>query len=1030
MRLTEWSINRPKMAGMVFILCVFLGLICAPRLGVDLWPPVNIPYIYIATPYNGVSPAEIETQIVKPVEEAVASINNIKSLNSTAYEGLAITVVEFKMGTNLDAAAVDIQKDVDGIRSDLPEGAGIPIIKKLDFNAAPVMVLALSGDLPPEDIYSYAQDKLKDQLLQIPGVAEVTLAGGREAEIKVDADQHRMDSYGLTLGMLMAELSAANLNLPAGRVDLDESEYSVRLLGEFTSLQQIKDLSLTLPSGGKIRLSDVASVTAGFKDTRSISRLDGEDAIIVSVLKQSSASQVSTADGINRKIAEIRKTLPEGARLTVAYDNSTFIHQSLNDTAKNLIEGIILTALVLLLFLREWRSSLIVVLAIPTSLISTFTMMYFVGFSFNIVSLLAMTICIGILVDDSIVVLENIHRHRRQLNKDPAAAALDGRSEIGMAAIAITMSDVVVFAPIALMTGMVGQFFKQFGLTVVFATLFSLLVSFTLTPMLAAILFRNSARETLPDPVRDPGSGKSLLSRTKAWYENLLRWGLGHRKTIVAICLLAPMLVFALLPLRLVKTEFLPRSDQSQLTISLEMPPGTSLSETSEALKLLERKALTMPEVIHAVTTVGRSGEQYLASINAQNGSITLSLSPKGDRQQAQWDIAEEMREWGRLIPGGRVSVFEPSGIHPQMAPVLIHVAGPDPQQLETLASAVQDIVETTPGATDVASSWELGQPEIQAKIDRASLDYYGLSVKEVAVALRRAITGEVATIWRQSGQETDVRVALAGARQMYKDEIANLGIMNQQGQLVRLNQLATIEINQGPTEIQRLNQQRLITVQANVTGRPLGEVTKDIRQEIDALALPPGFTISYMGETQELEDSFAELVTALIISILLVYAILVMLYDSFLVPVIRMLSLPLGMVGALLALAVTGNTLNILSFIGLIMLDGLVAKNSTLLIDYTHTIMEREHLPLREALVRAGTTRLRPILMTSMTMIAGMLPTALAVSAGSEMRSGMAVALIGGLLLSTLLTLVVIPVAYTLLDDLQGRFSARHKSV
>lgn len=1031
MRLTELAVKRPVMMSMVFFLFIFLGLISFPRIGADLYPPVNIPYISVYTVYRGAGPEEIETQIIKPIEDAISGLNNIKKITSTASEGLAVTVIEFSMNADLDNAAIDVQKCVDSIRGKLPRDVENPTVRKFDFNADPVMVLALAGDMPLEDIYAIARDQIKDRLQRLPGVAQVNLIGGKEQEIKVAVDRNRLKSYGLTIGTVIARISATNMTVPAGRIDQVKDEYLIRVQGEFRDPEEIKNLSLPLPAGGQVSLKEIATVNYGFKDIRTYSRLNGQDAVAISIQKQSTASLVATAEAINRELPQIRELLPPGVNLTVARDNSIFVHQSLNGTWSNLIEGILTTGLVLFFFLREWRSTLIVLLAIPTSLIATLTFMHFAGYSFNLLTLMGLTMCIGVLVDDTIVVLENIHRHRVQLGKDSAAAALDGRSEIGMAAVAITLSDVVVFGPIAFMTGIVGQFFKQFGLTIVFAVLFSLLVSFTLTPMLAALLFKN-----VPLSEHNSTSKINLWKQARKWvafqhqtyakYENFLRWSFNNRRWIMIICLLAPTLAFALLPLKIIKTEFMPRYDQNQLTISLEMPPGTSLTETDAALAKLEKKAMELSEIESTFATVGRSGEQYMGSINAQSGNIFVRLVPKNKRSRTQWEIAEIMRGWGDDIPGAKVSVFEPSGVYPQMAPIQINITGPDQDKLLSIAEQIKKTVEATPGTTDVDSSWKIGQPEIQVEINQVAADYYGLNVSEIAGTVRAAVEGEIATRYRKSGQETDVRVLIAEANHSSISELGSLGIINSQGQIIRLEQVASLKENVGPSEIKRLNKQRTVSIKANLSDRPLGEVMQEIRREVEKIALPPGFEVFYEGETREMEESFAELCRALIMSIVFVYAILVMLYESYLIPIIRMLSLPLGMVGALLALAVTGKTLNIMSFIGLIMLDGLVAKNSTLLIDYTHTIMSREGLPLREALLKAGTTRLRPILMTTVTMITGMLPTALAISPGSEIRASMAVALIGGLLLSTLLTLVVIPVAYTMLDDLKRKFRGR----
>ncbi|MGE5404103.1 MAG: efflux RND transporter permease subunit, partial [Candidatus Saccharibacteria bacterium] len=728
MKLTQISIKRPATISMIFLLFVFLGFFSAPYIGVDLYPPVNIPWVSVVAIYPGAGSEEIETQVIKPMEEAVSSINKIRNIDSTAAEGRGIIAIEFEMSADLDQSAIDVQKAIDSIRYKLPKDVENPTVQKVDLNADPILILALAGDKPLDEIYTMAKDDIKDRIQHVPGVAQVTLVGGKEREIKVEVDRRKLEMYGLTISGVIGQVGAQNLTVPAGRIDKNQREYLFRLLGEYKSLNEIRSLEILLTKGNRVPLGEIAKVSNGFKDIRSYSRLNGRDAVAIRVQKQSSASTVATADGVIKEIEVIRKTLPAGVSLTVARDNSDFIHRSLTDTWRNMFEGILITALVLYLFLREWRSTLIVSLAIPTSLIATLTMMYFAGFSFNILTLLGLTMCIGILVDDSIVVLENIHRHRTQLGKDAATAALDGRTEIGMAAVAITMSDVVVFGPIAFMTGMIGQFFKQFGLTVVCATLFSLFVSFTLTPMLASILFRKK-KPVAHIGGEEHGTGRlgEMQQRVLNRYEAFLRWALSHRKTIAVACFIAPMLVFMLLPLGVLKTEFMPQTDQSQLTVTLEMAPGTSLKETDNTLKTIENRISKMPDVKSCFSTVGRSGEDYGGENNAQTGNIMVRLVDKNNRDRAQWEIADEMRSIGQDVAGGKIKVIQPSGIgQPQMMPIQINISGPDQTQLEALAADIEEKVRSTPGAADVSSSWKVGQPEMQASVNRRACEYYG----------------------------------------------------------------------------------------------------------------------------------------------------------------------------------------------------------------------------------------------------------------------------------------------------------------
>ena len=1036
MTITELSIKRPAMMSMVILLFVIIGLIVSPRIGIDLFPRVNIPVVSINTVYTGAGPEEIETQVIKPIEDAVSSISDIKSISSTASEGRANTIIMFNMSANIDIVATDVQKKVDSIRYQLPSSADTPIVAKYDFNAQAVTSLALSSNRPQTEIYQIAKQQIKERLEQVPGVAQVDIVGGQEREIQVRLNRYRMESYGLTISQVIERLNLENLNVPGGLVEQGPSEMNLRVLGEFNRLEDISLLRIPLSSGGTVALGDIGQVVDGYKENRRFSRFNGSESVSLTIQKRSDANLVNTVDNIDQELVKIGQVLPPDVKLVKATDSSVFIRNSLRDTMRNLVEGILMTGLVLLFFLREWRSTLIVMLAIPTSMVATLALIYFAGFSFNILSLMGLTMCIGILVDDSIVILENIHRHRFRLNKSSTQAAIEGRSEIGLAAVAITMSDVVVFAPMAVMTGMVGQFFKEFGFTVVFASLFSLFVSFTLTPMLAARLFKGGERRSgwsIPFKHRRLLLIKDwLINRwNPRWdriqqevyveYTRFLNWALDHRRKTMAACLLVFVGAVMLFPTRLIQTEFLPRTDQGELVISLDNPPGTSLNQTSEVLKQLEYRVAALPETKQYFTTVGRSGESYGGSVSAQSGNIQLQLLPRSDRNRTTSEVAAEIRDWDRYLPGVKLSVLEPGlvGI-PNVAPVQVNLTGPDPVVLQQYASQIQEIVRSTPGAADVDSTWRLGQPEIRVNINRLAAANSYLSVGEVAQTVRSALEGEVAGKYRELGQESDLRVSIDGLKNDNLAAIRNLGITNQMGQIIRLDQVADVNTSVGPSEIRRYNRQRLITIKANTQNRPLGEVMKDIDQQIKNLNLPSGYLVTYEGEQQDLTEGFSELTQALLISIVLVYAVLVMLYESYLIPAIRMLSLPLGMVGALLLLVITGRTLSIVSLIGIIMLDGLVAKNSTLLIDYTHTIMQRENLPLRQALIEAGTTRLRPIVMTSITMIAGMIPTAIGTSVGSEIRSGMAIALIGGLLLSTLLTLVVIPVSYTLLDDLR----------
>jgi len=1031
LNLTKLAIKRPAMMTMIIMVFVVLGLYTYNKIGVELFPNVNLPAVYVVTTYPGAGAEEIETQITKPMEDQLASLSKLKKLSSQASEGFTSTSLEFEMSANADQAALDVQKKVDMLKGRLPEDASDPVVYKFNMNDQPVLIMALQSQRPLTETKKIAEDLLKDRLKRIGGVSDVSVVGGQKREIMISVDKTRLSGYGLSINQIINRLRAENLNQPSGRLERPEAEYNVRVLGEFKNLDDIRNLDIPLGNGSTVPLSAVATVTDGYQELREYSRVNGVSAVSLMVFKQSDASIVEVGESVKKEIANIQKDLPEDVKIIVSRDSSDFIRTSLNDTRNSIIEGILTTALALYLFLRNWRSTVIVALAIPTSLLAALMMMFFAGFTFNMLSLMGLALCIGILVDDSIVVLENIHRHLK-MGKEPADAAYDGRMEIGMAAIAITLSDVVVFTPIAFMQGMIGQFFRQFGLTVVFATLFSLFISFTLTPMLASKFFK---KEKVTDSGESGETREStgygqksmfgwlwkrtgpLGQKTKDKYLAFLKWALGHRKTVLVTVMVVFLASLSLPALKIIGAEQMPKTDQGEMTVSLEMPIGTPIGKTDAVLKEVEKYLRTIPEIKYYYTTLGSAGGMDAASSGSHLGRVGLQLYPKKERHRTIWEIGDQIRKWGAGFVQGKVTVVVADSMGPPGGDIQIEVTGPDTQKLIALSEQVKTLIAGIPGAQDVDTDWRLGQPEIQVKIDRRKASTVGLSVDEITRSVRASLNGDLAGKYRQENDETDIRICLEGLNKSDLNEILTLPVTTMTGTVIQLQQVADIGPGSGPTQIKRVDRQRAITVEGVLRGRTLNEFTQEAKTKTSRIKLVPGYYIKYSGQVEGMQETFADLISALILSIVLVYMVLVMLYESFLTPFIRMMALPLGVVGAFLALAITGNTLNLFTMIGLIMMDGLVAKNGTLLLDYTHTLMERG-LSLKEALLEAGKTRLRPIIMTTVTMIFGMLPTALAFNEGAEFRAGMAWVLIGGLLSSTLFTLIVIPVVYTIIDD------------
>ncbi|KNZ70403.1 acriflavin resistance protein [Thermincola ferriacetica] len=1029
MKVTELAIKKPVAMTMIIMFFVVLGLFSYTKLGADLFPKANMPFVTITSIYPGAGTEEMESQVVDPIEEQVSSISGLKKVASYINEGVATTVLEFTMSTDADVAVNDTQKAVDAVLIKLPRDMDKPLVQKVDLNAEPVITIAVSGERSLNEIYEIARDKIKDRLESVPGVATVNIVGGQEREILVEVDRNRLAAYGLSVNQVIQRLSLENHNVPSGKIKQTDRNYNIRLLGEFTELREIEDLLIPLPTGGTIPLKDIAKVSDTFKEMERLSRLNKKEAVAILVQKQSDASIVDTAEGIRKELESIKKDVPGDIKIVISDDTSTFITNSLADTKRTLVEGVVMTGIVLLFFLREWRSLVIVMLAIPTSIIATFMMMYFFGFTFNMLSLMGLSLCVGILVDDSIVVLENIHRHL-QMGKNAEQAAIDGRGEIGMAAVAITLSDVVVFGPIAFMTGMVGQMFRQFGLTVVVATLFSLFVSFTLTPMLAAKFYKNHSGDKEEKRTNRLWAWvgvktNALGHRVVSFYRSLLKWSLQHRLKVLLVVVAGIAASISLLFTGAIGGEFISNTDQSKFSIVLELTPGTPLQKTDQVVKEFEDRLAKIPEVESYFSMVGLGGGAVAPGNASHRAKIYVNLVAKNKRDKTVWQIVDEVRKWDNLFPGVEMKVAEAAlpGMAYMEAPIIIELSGPDSDTLVRLAGQMKEITEKTPGTLEVKSSWEEnGQPEIQVKVNREKAALYGLSAGEIAQALRAAMAGEVATQYREKGKEYDITVQLTDIDRNNVEELGNTTVTNYRGETVLLKQVADLSYGEGPTQIRHKNRQRMIAITCNYKGASLAEIRKSLDAGFAKLDLPPGFKIEYDGDIKQMDDSNADLIQALVLSLILVYMILTILYESFLTPFIRMLSLPCGIIGAMIALAITGTNLDMMSLIGIIMLDGLAAKNGTLLIDYTNTLMERG-LSLRDALLEAGTTRLRPIFMTSVTMIFGMLPTALAFAEGSEIRKGMGIVLVGGLITSTILTPILIPVAYTLIDDFKNRF-------
>lgn len=1019
MNITRLSIQRPIGICMVIGFFVVLGLYSFYRIGVELLPAINTPYVTITVKYPGANAESVEQQVIKPIEDALSSVSDVKKVISTAsYEKAQITL-QMEFYANADAAAIDATKKVNSVRGKLPDEIEEPVVIKRDMNAKPIVELAMTSPYPLSISYSKAKNVFQDALQQSSGVSEIELYGGRDKEVAIEIDKDKMATYHLTLDKIVTAVNAENQLLPSGSVYTEKTKTDVRVIAQYKTVRDIEKIQVTNTNNVAIPLTAVANVKAQDARVDRFGRINGEDSISFAIYKNSDANVVSTAAAILKNVQKLQKENPDYKFIVVSND-ADYVNSSLHNTLGTLIEGLFTTGIVLYLFLRGWRSTLAVMLAIPTSLISTFFVMYAAGFTFNMMSLMGMTLCVGILVDDSIVVLENIHRHL-EMGQPARQAAEQGRMEIGMAALAITLCDVAVFLPIAFMNGMTGQFFRQFGLTIVFATLFSLFVSFTLTPMLASRFFVNGA---------DHPKGKvwefmDWLEKSAIYnYEIILRWSLMNQKKILVSALAGFLLMVSFIPLRLVGSEYMPQTDESSFEIMVDLPVGCSVEETNRVMTTLETYLSHVKEVKYYLT---RAGGQ-----NANQGRMKVQLYDRKERKRSVWDVADEIRAFSLAeIRDADVRIQETQssvagvssgGMRGGGGALQIELRGNNWPELISTADQVQKMLETkVQGVSDINSSYTEGMPELQLSADRDRLKAYGTSLSAVQTAFSSAISGRsagvIANDVNNDGQDTDIKVRFQRSDGFKASDVAKIPL-DAGGKTIFLGDVADIKNGVGPVSIRRVDKQRAITIGAGLSGRPLNDVIQDTNKELKKMSLGSGVTYRFSGQATQMDDTFGELFAALLLALVLIYMLLATLYESIVTPFIRMFSLPLGMIGSILLLFLTHNTINLYSLIGILVMDGVVAKNGTLLLDYTLTLMHEHGMTARNAVIEAGKVRLKPIFMTTLTMMVGMMPTALAMTEGSETRVSMAWVIIGGLLTSTVFTLIVIPIIFLFFEN------------
>jgi HAE1 family hydrophobic/amphiphilic exporter-1 len=1013
MGLPSLSTDRPITFLMLFIAIVGVGLVSISGTKIDLYPDIDFPTVSIVTTYEGVSPEDIETLITKPIEESVASVEDVDEVSSSSREGMSVVTVKFKWGKDMDVASLDVREAVDFVKPFLPDDADEPFIFKFSTSAMPILFLGLSGDYSLPELKKLSEDQVEPRLERIQGVAAVYTQGGRDREIHVYADDEKLKAYGLSLDQLVGALTMENVRVPGGTIEQGKSDFLVRTSGEFKSVREIADVVVSRAQGSPVYLKDVAVVEDSFADRVEELRLGGRPGVMVMIQKQSTANTVEVSDRVKAALPEIEKTLD--VKFMTFMDSAKYIRQSIGNLRSVALQGAGLAVLVLLLFLRNLPSTLVIATSIPISVIATFIIMRFFNVTLNMISMGGLALGIGMLVDSSIVVLENVYRHReRGLTRKEAAVY--GASEVGMAITASVLTTVAVFLPVVFVPGIAGILFRDMALTVVFALLCSLFVALTLIPLLASRVLSVTRKD----------ARRRTTGRLGGTYEGLLRWSLRHRKTTIAIAVVLFVLSVSLV--RYVGVEFTPASQPGEFQMTVEMPVGTRLDVTEEAVK--ETEQVITKEVPEVETMFTRAGQgsgfgAIFGGSGSHMGRVWFQVVPLNQRHRSDEEIRLALRQPLSQIPGAKV-YFSADAFAEMMfggARLVVEIYGEDLQVARDLAVAVKDSMESIYGTTDVMISRQEGKPESRISIDEDRAAKFGLSVNTIANSVQTAILGAVAGQYREGGKEYNIRVRLPDEKRKSLEDVMDVLIPTPMGTPVPLSAVATMEMVGGPVEIERKGQQRLISVTGNLTGESdLGTIVSELRRKLARMAVPPDFIAEVAGEAQEVTKSFRWLGLALLGAVFLVYMVMASQFESLRHPFIIMFSLPLSFIGVAWMLFLTGTTLSINSLIGVIVLAGIVVNNAILLVDYTNLLRARG-MDLEEAVVQAARTRRRPILMTAFTTILAMTPMALGLGEGSELNSPMARSVIGGLATSTFLTLVVIPVIYMSFETFRQRF-------
>ncbi|MDP5198633.1 efflux RND transporter permease subunit [Flavobacterium sp. DG2-3] len=1031
MKLAEISIKRPSLVIVLFTILTLGGLFSYSQLGYELIPKFETNVITVSTVYPGASPSEVENTVTKKIEDAIASLENIKKIDSKSYESLSVVSITLLSTANVDISMNDAQRKINAILSDLPDDADPPSLTKFSLSDLPIMTLGANGKMDEAAFYDLIDKKIAPVLSRVQGVAQVNIIGGQEREIQVNLDAVKMQGYGLSVPQVQQTILTSNLDFPTGNIQTRNQKILIRLAGKYKNVDELRNLVVSSQNGIQIRLGDIADVQDTQKIAEKIARVDQKSAIVLQIVKQSDANAVAVSEQLIKTIKTLENDYKSAQlKLEVAKDSTVFTLEAADSVVHDLLIAVILVAFVMLFFLHSIRNSLIVMVSIPASLIATFIGIYLLGYTLNLMSLLGLSLVVGILVDDAIVVLENIYRHM-EMGKSRIRASYDGTAEIGATVTSITLVIVVVFLPIAMSTGLVSNIITQFCVTVIISTMFSLLASFTIIPWLSSRFGKLEHIEGKNLFGKIILGFESYLTRFTNWVSNLLNWCLDHYiKTMVAIIVMFFGTIFWLMGGGYIGGEFFASSDSGEFLVQIEMPKDASLEQTNFMTQKAEAFLKGEKYVFSQITTVGQTSEGLgAAQATAYKAEIDVKMIEQKDRtDDANVYAAKVKRKLEKVLVGAKVKTV-PVGIlgTAEDATLGLIVTGPNVESAMKFAKMAEAELRTIPGTTEIKLTVEDGNPEINVQVDRDKMAALGLTLQTVGLTMQTAYSGNTDGKFRAGEYEYDINIKYNEFDRKNITDVSNLIFINNAGQQIKLNQFATITEGSGPSKLERRDKTASVTVQGQNVGVPAGTIVQQWQEKLDKLQKPTGVNYIWGGDQENQSEGFGTLGIALLAAIILVYLVMVGLYDSFVHPFVVLFAIPLSFIGVLFALALTNNTLNIFTILGVIMLIGLVCKNAIMLVDYTNQRRAAGE-SIRTALIQANHARLRPILMTTIAMVFGMFPIALASGAGAEWKNGLAWVIIGGLISSLFLTLIVVPVIYEIMEKIIRKFSKGEK--